>query len=518
MENINKNLKSIKTRKPWGRPLPSDLSFANVLNDEDSVAYAPYTQADMLREFYPSSHKINSQKYYPDIYTYEEVEDPDTHKMVKKYYCHHVPRKAYAFQQIIAIKRTMHLTGNDTQFEHVDATEDNMSEAYKVFCQGWAQKDMDTYFGAAVFSTMVVADAAIVYYMDKGQVKTRNLSYMSGDTLYIHYERDGRIKKLFVRSFSSYDDEGDEVANYLEIWDKNTYYLYRKKGRKVQSPIRNFIESAVLKLFNLDSYECIECEPHGFGQVPVAYHRREDGSSWIHSQDTIEAFELAKSQMAQNNEEYGEPAVVIVSEDEAIGTARDVRGTIREYHISQGDDVKMLQAQSAAESYMKETDADEKLIYKQSFCVDTPEMKSGDLPAQALKIMYSLAFEMASIEALQYQDFLRQCVELFAIGYGIEMKMSLDFKELMNHIRYWIEPYVHESTSSVVNDLAVGVQNKFISRKTAANYMRGRYTSPDEWEQIQKEEHEADNADLLQQIKMIKAQARINKDNQNQAE
>lgn len=511
MENINKNLKDIKTRKPWGRPLPDDVTPLSVLENESSVAMMPYTQADMIREYYPSSHKINSPKYYPDIYTVQEVENPETHLMEKKFFCQRVPRKAYAFQQIIATKRAMHLTGNDIQFEHVDATDDDMSKNYELFRQGWAQKDMDIKIGETILATMIVADAALAFYMDDGKVKTRTLSFINGDTLYPHYERDGKTLKMFVRSFATYDDEGDEIANYLEIWDKDTYYVYRKKSEKAKGVVKNFIDSAILRLFNLDSYECIECSPHGFKRVPVAYHRRNDGPAWIFSQDTIEAYELAKSQMAQNNEEFGEPALVVVSEDEAIGTTRDVRGTIREYHIGPNDDVKMLQAQSAADGYMKETDADEKLIYKQSFIVDTPEMKSGDLPAQALKIMYSLAFEMASIEALQYQDFIGQCVELFAIAYGTEKAMSLDFKQLLGHIRYWIEPYVHESTSSVVADLAMGVQNKFISRKTAAGRLNSIYTSPDEFEQIQREEHEQDRTDLLQQIKLIKANAQNRK-------
>lgn len=512
MENINKNLKDIKVRKPWGKPLPLDVNPMTILDDDSALSMLPYTQADMLREYYPSSHKINSPKYYPDIYTCQEVENPETGELMKKFFCKHVPRKAYAFQQVIATKRTMHLTGNDIQFEHVDASDDEMSKDFNLFRQGWTQKDMDSHIGETIYATMIVADAALAFYMENGKVKTRTFSFFDGDTLYPHYERDGKTLKMFVRSFTTYDDEGDTTANYLEIWDKSTYYVYRKKSEKYKSKLQNFIDSAVLKLFNLDSYECVECSSHGFNRVPVAYHRRNDGPAWIFSQDTIEAFELAKSQMAQNNEEYGEPALVVVSEDEAIDYTRDTRGTIREYHVGPNDDVKMLQAQSAAEGYMKETDADEKLIYKQSFIVDTPEMKSGDLPAQALKILYSLAFEMASIEALQYQDFLKQCVELFAIGYGIEKKRSLPFVQLLDHIRYWIEPYVHESTSSVVADLAMGVQNKFISRKTASRRLNSIYTAPDEFEQIMSEEHQQDQADLLQQIKLIKASAK-NKNN-----
>ena len=219
--------------------------------------------------------------------------------------------------------------------------------------------------------------------------------------------------------------------------------------------------------------------------------------------------------MMQNNQEYGEPAVVICTEDEAITTSRNQRGTIREYVIGKDDKVSMLQGQSAADGYQKQAEMDRHLIYRQSFCVEDIEMKSGDLPAAALKIMYSLAYEKASEEAVLYQPFLRDVVELFAIAYGIEAEKSIAFKELLSHIRYWIEPYVHQNNSAVMADVVSGVQNKVISRRTACNLLNSLYTAPDEYDIIEKEQHQADSQDVLNQVRLLKAEARVQQQNTN---
>lgn len=98
----------------------------------------------------------------------------------------------------------------------------------------------------------------------------------------------------------------------------------------------------------------------------------------------------------------------------------DLNGTIKTLSMGTDDKASYLSSQSASESYMKQIDTLYKMIYEQSFSVIPPELKSGDLPAAALKILYSPAYEKAMIDAAEYQDVLRDMVELFAYGYGVE--------------------------------------------------------------------------------------------------
>src|SRR3712207_9507465 len=60
------------------------------------------TQADFLREYYPSAHPIFDESIYPDIYK----KDPQS----EKWYKQPIQRTAFAFQQVIATKHTLHLT------------------------------------------------------------------------------------------------------------------------------------------------------------------------------------------------------------------------------------------------------------------------------------------------------------------------------------------------------------------------------------------------------------------------
>ena len=157
-----------------------------------------------------------------------------------------------------------------------------------------------------------------------------------------------------------------------------------------------------------------------------------------------------------------------------------------------------LQSQSASESYMKQLDTLYKMIYEQSFAVIPPEVRSGDLPGVAVKMLYSPALEKAMSDAAEWQPFLNEMVRIFTYGYGVENESQIDFSNLP--LKYWIKPYVHINESAVINDLATGVNAGFISRQTASE-RAPEYTSVGEWERIVRETKEEQEADLLYTLK-----------------
>ena len=110
------------------------------------------------------------------------------------------------------------------------------------------------------------------------------------------------------------------------------------------------------------------------------------------------------------------------------------------------DKVSTLQAESASDSYMKQLDTLYKMIYEQSFAVIPPELRSGDLPGVAIKLLYSPAVEKAMSDAPEWQPFLNDMVRIFSFGYGIEVEMTSDFATLP--LKYWIRPYVHINESA----------------------------------------------------------------------
>jgi hypothetical protein len=63
------------------------------------------------------------------------------------------------------------------------------------------------------------------------------------------------------------------------------------------------------------------------------------------------------------------------------------------------------------------------------------------------------------------------------------------------HIFAWIEPYIHSNTAELIQNLAVGVQNGFISRETAAE--KSTYEVNDELFRLIKQRKEDEQADVI---------------------
>lgn len=499
-------VRDIKIKRPWRRIRPDGYMRGGWFMDGNEPSrdntvnlYFIVTQSDFLKEYYPSGHSVNDPIVYPDIYRMEEEPLYDqngnpTGQTTRKLYKELVPRYAFAFQQIIAVKQIVHLCGNDIQFEFIkeDPTHEEESGFY-VFKEGWLKKDMEIAFFDAVKSTKITGDAAVVGFLRNGEFGYKSLSFKTGDTLYPHYDPLTNELILFARSYYNYDDEGNRIIEWLEVWDKDNLYRYKRDERGIKGTVNR-----LLGVFGVEGYELVESAPHGFPFIPVAYNRDDDGACWSPSQDAIDGYEMSFSQMAQNNQAFGFPIMYLQGEGaDSMAMQHDLNGTIKVITGGVDDKASFLSQPNASESFQKQLDTLYKMIYEQSFAVIPPELKSGDLPAAALKILYSPAYEKATVDASEYQPFLNQLVRIFMFGFGVEMKRTLDFQNLP--IKWWIKPYVHVNESSLVSDLASAVQNGFISKKTASERI-SMYSTSGEWERIIREAKEEQKNDLLRQI------------------
>lgn len=507
-------LKDIKTKRPWGRIVPSDKSMfrtptrlsTNPSYPKDEPLFRVLTQADFLREYYPSGHLINSESYYPDIYREEVVEVTDKYGNPvldengnpvhqTNHYIEHVPRWSFAFQQLIALKQTVHVVGNDTQFDILPGHKVS-DDLFRNFRAGWLEKDMEIAIYELVRSVKIVGDGAIVCYMDNGKFGWQSLSYYQKyDTLYPHY-RNGKLD-LFARAFSDYDEEGQKAVNWLEVWDETYLYRYRQDLKGASG-----LMTKVKTVFGLSGYTLVSKKEHGFSRIPIIYFRDEDGPSWTHSQDTIDGYELDFSQMSQNNHAYGEPILYLQGDE--VAATHDMNGSVKVLTMGQDDKAGYLQSQSAAESYQKELDKAFELIFLQSSTVLTPKISgNSDISGAALKVLYGDAHEKASHDCQEYTKVVNDLKDLFAEGYGMEVNKQIDF---MNAPIYaWLKPYVLTNESSEVNDLVQAVSAGFCSKQTASERIPF-YTDQDEWERIIKEQKQEQQADLLYQLKMQQQQ------------
>ena len=501
-DNITQpKLRELLTKKPFTRVMPDGHYDHGYVYDNNKEITAPYdrirrkivTQEDFLRELDPAGHLINDKELYPDIWVKNEDDG--------RWYIQEIPRYAFSFQQIILVKHLTHLCGNDVQFELSDKkASEKATKTYTEHRNGWANKNMEIGWYKLVKSVKATGDGAFVGFMDNGKFGWKVLSFLDGDKLYPHYNlRTGKLD-TFARTYTAVDEKGNESKRYIDVWDDEYYYRFVADGDP--STLKGKVIRAIVKAFSADGYKLEEKTPHQFDSIPVAYMRDDNGPCWTFSQEAIENYEHAFSNLAHSNHDFGLPIMYVKGEGSEVIESKDMSYASKIMFLPSDGEAGFLNRQDASNAYKGELDKLEESIYKQSFAVKTPELKSGDTPGVALKIMYSDAFEKAMNDAHEYDGCLDKIIDIFNWGYGIESESRLDF--INTNIRHYIEPYIHLNLSELTQNLNTAVLGGFLSKQTASEKLP--YATPQEWERIQQEKHDADMHQLLIEDQRIEIQ------------
>lgn len=506
MDAINTTKRSIDdllVKKPFVRILPDGYHSQGFTidpnrkvgdNHEDILRYKIVTQGDFLREYDPAGHSINDRTYYPDIWR----QDPES----GKWYVEELPRHAFAYQSVITCKHLAHLCGNDIQFELTETHDNqNREDIFNKFKEGWLLKSMEIAWFEFAKSVKITGDSAFVGYMHKGKFGWKVLSFEKGDRLYPHYDPITGEMNLFAREYTDYNEDGSAVTSWIEVWTDEYYYRLRKGlADKIDK-----LKVVVKGIFGQSGYEVIESKKHGFKSIPVSYHRDDNGACWSFSQEAIDNYEVASSRLAQSNHAFGTPIMYLKGEGvEVIG---DTNNAVKTIAIPQDGEAGFLQRQDASQSYSAELSKLEDMIYTLSHAVKNIELKSGDTPSSSIRLLFHPAIEKAMNDAQEYNPALNKIVEIFRFGYGVEKECMFEFDELKMNV--WIEPYIPQNASELITNLSIGVQNKFISKRTAA--MRASiYTTNDEHERILKEMKEEQQEDVLSNLQQTLGSQIIN--------
>jgi len=504
MDNIKPNYKEILTREPFYEIMPNGYKAHRVVRRGQKV-YEPIdnpmmriiTQADFLRMYYPSGHAINDPQLYPDVVK----KNPETGRI----YVQPIIRTAFAFQHVIATKQRVHITGNDMQFElsgkvGSERTEEEKQTDFVTFRQGWLDMDMEYNFYDFT-EYKIVGDAAIAFYFDEeGHARARVMSYMKGDTLYPHRDSITGKMELFARKYADYDDNGRYSSEYVEIWDEK--YLYRARRSVAQTRTQKVLEK-IKEFFGISGYEIYYQKEHGFDRVPVAYHREEGGACFLPSQETIETYEEAFSYFCENNRAYAFP--IMWSKGDGVEFKPDeITGAVKYIEIQdEKGDAGFLQKAEVSAAFNTQLKLLYDMIYEQSFGVKPPELKSGDLPGVAVKLLFSPAIEQAIHDAQKLQPFINDCVYFVKYGYGFEKNCQASLLALP--VNAWIEPYIHQNDQELTTNLATAVQNGFLSHQTASERIV-KYSRNDEIERIIHEDLEKRKLDQQAELDKIKVQ------------
>lgn len=516
MDDLKFNYREVLVKKPFFEIAPDGYmkhgGVFKAVNDNtvmpnDYLYKRVKTQQDFLREYYPTAHRIYDKTAYPDIIKENPDYDPAHPENGPKFCVQPITRTAFAFQQLIANKHILHLTGNDVQFEIAEGEDDSKSEEMQknlsVFKKGWLLSNMEIRHYEAVRSRMIVADAAVVGFFDKGKFQAKTLSALNGDILYPHLDSITGEMTLFARKYYDYDEDGTQKTEWVEVWDEHSLKRYKRglKGNKFVASIKDF--------FGISGYELVSDEAHGFPFLPVAYTRNDDGPAWTPVQRNIEDYEEAFSYLSESNKGLAFPIFYIKGTDDEVSINGDMNGAVKSIAMAGGKDNEagFLNGTDASDAFATQLNKAYELIYELSFTVKPPELKSGDLPGVAIKLLYSPAIEIAMNDAQEMQPFLDQLVKIAKFGIGYENNMQATMMELP--VNAWVEPYIHQNDTELVTNLASAVQNGFLSKQTASE-RNSKYSKNDEFERIMREKKEEQQQDLLIEIQKMDAQVEDN--------
>nr|DAP34359.1 MAG TPA: portal protein [Caudoviricetes sp.] len=474
------------------RPV-SDISMQSV--PQEMNLYDVYTQADFLREYYPSGHLIYNKDVYPDRYR----QDPET----KRIYKEEIIRCGFAFQQIIALRQTISLCGNDVQFtlNKENASESDNNNFYE-FLRGWETHDMEVAWYLAARATKIVGDAALVGFMHNGKFRWKILSYIDGDTLYPHYDPETGKLSIFVRQYNDYDEDGKTITRWAEVWDDTYCYRFKESHAGLDGVV-----TKIKNKFGLDGYKLVSKVAHNFPFIPIAYIRT-SGPCWEPAQETIEQFELAFSYMSQNNTAFALPILTLQGDDIEVNGA-PMTDSIKVLTMGTDSKASYLNPPDGSNLFTMQLNKLYDLILEQCSVAKVPEVKSGDMPGIAVKLLFSPSIERAMEDSNLYKPFINGMVRIFKYGYGVEKKKVTIMSNL--DISSYIEPYVHMNTSELVTNLATAVQNNFLSHETASERIR-MYASAQEYDRIMREYKESQQMDIIEQLNSKSNNANPNED------
>lgn len=419
-------------------------------------------QEDFLREYFPSSHKINDPYIYPDIQ--KLIKD----KKTDKEHIATVPieRVSIPLQQIITSKRTIHVCGNPVQF--IDSNIKPTKKSYnllKVFEQGWDKKNMEVMKTEMVKSLNITGEAAVcVFNSARKGTSWKVFSILHGDKLHPIYNSKNELE-YFGRSYWVHDYKDNIDVEYMEVWDNSSITRYKRNNGTDNK--------------NAEDWVIVDApERHGYPYLPIVYIHNPEGPCWAPVQDLIEKLELALSQLFENNKTLAFRIMVIKGGFEIQG---DLGGQARAIFMDDPDgEANYMDKADVSNSFAVQLEQTMKFIEYGSFIVFPPEIKSGDTPGVAIKVVYSPAWERAFLDINFLNPYMDEIVELFKWYYSTEKKMFLDFSEM--DIRGEMTPYIHLNEQEIINNINNSVANGTLSVKTASE--EHPYRKNDEYSRI----------------------------------
>lgn len=455
-----------------GGPAPDLSGF------DAKFAWVP--QSEFLRELYPQGHRILDPTFYKNDWIQVKEELPDG--SVKKHWVEReVARVPVPFQYVIKTQQLIHLTGNDIVLVNSDVAPKKREKDWLVtFKQLWRNRNMNIAFFNAVDSEKCTGNVAVAFYFTKknGVLKTnvKVYSYLDGyticDTIYSDQDGEPLIQAI---KYQSYDAETMRTVQWVDLWDRRYAYRYRRDGSEPEKNPKD------IYMGHEEGYTLISAVEHGYPEVPVKVKRSRVGACWSPVQHLCDDYDIQASNLCQAARVLPHAVFFVKGGEGRVETAADGRPTAIVTPDTQAD-AKFLtptDTSGASDTALKLL---EDKIFLGSFIVKPPEVKSGDLPGIAIKLIYAPSLDKAIADAKEWDSFVDGIVDLFSYGAALEMGES-SLAEI--GITGYAEPYIHQNVAEVVTNLVNAKNGGILSSETGTG--KNPYAESDEYTRVQAE-------------------------------
>ena len=443
----------------------------NVMARLPQITYTTVSQEQFLRELDPNGHNVLFDSNVPSIAI--KLEDGTYTEIV-------FSKMSLPYQQNIKNKQTLHLCGNPMKFilNEVNPT-DKQREHFSTILKYWKERNMDGMRFKLVDSQMSTGDGGLLFYFDeKGEIKTRLLSYKDGYVLCPHNDQNGdRILE------SVYYANGD--TQYIDSYSKTMFYRYEKKPAKSQGEKSSWILKTQIE--------------HGFDEIPLVTKRGD--VAWNNGQTIIETLEIVWNIFAVIMKRHGW-GILYIKGDFSEKLKKVAGSVILNDNNTEGNgDAKYLAAPTpeGMENFIKSLKEQIQIACSTTFLTPADIKVSGDISGIAIKLMMASDLEVASQNVIEYQNVANKMKRLFIAGLSKELvnkKLNqtaiTEFSQLDINAEFVV--WMPQSETQIVNMLQTLSTIDGISLETLV--ANSPFSAPDEVQKIKRDRDEAAELEL----------------------
>lgn len=303
------------------------------------------------------------------------------------------------------------------------------------------------------------------------EIKSKVLDNTKG-TMTPYFDATGDMT-LFMWEYITKNSEGKEINN-VQIWDeKSSYYLNDENGKMIIA----------------------DSKPHGFDRIPIVYVSQEE-PEWFDVKELIDRIETSLSKLGSSNDYSAYPLLKIFGEVDSF-PEKDESGKVLVFPIQKDENDKLIQgdaefltANNATESSELELDKLESFIYSIS---STPNLSFDNvkgisgISGIALKLMFLDAMIKASMNEGDNRTMIERIINIIISGIVNTTNTNLNKEGSALYYEILFNSILPDDLKEAVETVAVAVNAKVMSRKTAVEYLAMNENVDEELSMIDKD-------------------------------